>query len=63
MKEKINWTLNLFTLILSLIILTLKSPCCCAAGPSSININAPCSWQWLVEMAFHNSAAKIKRQM
>lgn len=63
MKEKINWTLNLFTLMLSLIILTLKSPYCSAAGPSNININAPCSWQRLVEVAFHNSDAKIKSQM
>lgn len=62
MKEKINWTLNLFTPMLSLIILTLKSPYRYAAGPSSININGSCSWQWLVEVAFHNSDAGIKRQ-
>lgn len=60
MKEGINCPLNLFTPVQSLIILTLKSRWCHSAGPSNININAANSWQQLLEVAFHNSDAKIK---
>lgn len=60
MKEAINGPFNLLTSVLSLVILTLKSPCCHATGPSNININAPESWQRLLEVVFHNSDAKNK---
>lgn len=62
MKEEINCRWNLFTPVQSLIILTLKSHWCHSAGPSNININAANSWQRLLEVAFHNSDAKIKKE-